>query len=490
MGPSERLFPRGSALAAVILAALSAFASRAEAQDLGIVDGPGMRLAGTHTFVFNPAGGGGTITWSLDRETVSDSGVRTRTNGIASGTGPAATFSLSAGSGHETLYYVQAVVAGLQDIDTVQVVAANTKTWFTYRSAGNPDVRVYAVFPSTLSAATRVLMAMHGNSRTASSYADTWRSWATSQDYIVLCPHYDEVNWPTTGMYQMGNVFDEDDCDGAMNPEERWTFTINLGIHQQVREGFALIDPRFDLWGFSGGGQYVHRFMLFKPDAPVRLAIAAGSGWYTAPDDHIDCPYGPDHALLDFAHKDVLSWTNRDMVIMVGTADTLRDEDLRVTTRADAQGRNRFERAGYMVSKAFAFNPTTRWRRVDVPGAGHESKPMALAAQSVLLLAVAGGGDPPGLPAPRIRPVVRVHPNPLTSTSQLSGEDWAGGEVTVDLHDLAGRKVAARTVRAVGGKWRLAWSSLALHGRMPTGVYLVRARGGSQHAEQKVLVLQ
>ena len=166
---------------AAMLLAMNSFVSAAEAQT-GIVDGPSMRLAGTHTFAFNPSGAGGTVQWTVDRETISDAGTTTRTNGFASATGTARSFSLNAVSGSETIYYITASDNGTQDVDTVQVFPANTRTWFTYRSAGNPDVRVYAAIPSTLSPASRVLMVMHGNSRTADEFCDIWRSWATQNN--------------------------------------------------------------------------------------------------------------------------------------------------------------------------------------------------------------------------------------------------------------------------------------------------------------------
>jgi len=484
--PALRL-PRPAALTAVLLATtLQANSSRAQVQAPGIVSGPALRLAGAQTFAFAPSLAGGAIRWTLDRETISDSGTRTRTNGIESATGPAATLSLSAVSGSETIYYVNASDAGVQDVDTVQVFPADTRSWFTYHSPGNPDVRVYTVVPSTLNPATRILLAMHGNSRTASSYADTWRPWAAAHDYLVLCPFYDVANWPSAGMYQMGNVFSEDDCGGTMNPRERWAFTIDLGIHQQAREGFAIADPRFDMWGFSGGGQHVHRFMLFEPDAPVRLAISAGSGWYTVPDPVIDCPYGPGDP-LQFPRQDVLDWTNRDMVIMVGTADTLRDEELRITARADAQGLNRYQRAGYMMSKALAFNRSTHWRRVDVPNSAHESKPMIEGAGSVLLGQVV---DTPKTPRPRIRSIVRVHPNPLAGGGRLSGEGWGGSPVQVELFDLSGRRVATHVASASDGRWQLDWRDLVAGTRIAKGVYLVRARDAAGEAEQKIMVLR
>lgn len=478
--------------ATAVILALSSYGLAAETQAApGVVNGPSLRLAGTHTFTFSPSSGGGSIVWSVDRETVSDTGIHTRTNGILSRTGPVATFSLPAVSGSETIYYVTATDAGINDVDTVQVFPADTKTWFTYRSPGNPDVRVYTVIPSSLSAATNVVMAMHGNSRTASSYCDYWRTWTTQHDYIVLCPYYDLQNWPTTGNYQMGNVFTGDDCGGVKNPEARWTFTIDEGIHDFVRSGFVLNELRFDLWGFSGGGQHVHRFMLFKPNAKVRVAIAAGSGWYTAPDLTIDCPYGLDDPLLSFTQQDLVEWTNKDMVIMVGTQDTLRDEDLRVTVRADAQGLNRYERAGYMYGKGKAINPATRWQLIDVPGVGHEARQMAEAAQSFLHGTTLDAPDPG---APEVRTTgrfLRVGPNPISGSTTLSGDGWTSGdEVVIGVYDLAGRRVAAGATRVTNRAWQMAWSTIARQGSIARGVYFVRARDRQRQAEQKVLVLE
>lgn len=478
---------RPAALTAVLLATtLPLNSSGAQVPAPGIVNGPALRLAGTQTFVFVPSLAGGTIRWTLDRETITDDGTRTRANGVASASGSTAKLSLSAVSGTETIYYVNASDGGIQDVDTVQVFPANTKSWFTYRSAGNPDVRVYTVVPATLSPATRVLLAMHGNSRTASSYADTWRPWAAAHDYLVLCPYYDDVNWPSVGMYQMGNVFSEDDCGGTPNPRERWTFTIDLGIHQQARDGFAIADPRFDMWGFSGGGQHVHRFMLFEPDAPVRLAVSAGSGWYTVPDPVIDCPYGPDDP-LQFTSQQILNWTNREMVIMVGTADTLRDDELRVTARADAQGSNRYQRADYMMSKARAYNRSTRWHRVDVPNAAHEAKPMIEGAESVLLGPIV---DSPSTPRPRIRGTVNLHPNPLAGSGRLSGEGWGGSPVEVEVFDLSGRRIAGHVASVSEGRWQLDWRELVTGARVARGVYLVRVRDRDGEAERKVMVLE
>ena len=38
------------------------------------------------------------------------------------------------------------------------------------------------------------------------------------------------------------------------------------------------------MFGHSAGGQFVHRFVQFKPNSRVNYAISANAGWYTVPD--------------------------------------------------------------------------------------------------------------------------------------------------------------------------------------------------------------
>jgi len=151
-----------------------------------------------------------------------------------------------------------------------------------------------------------------------------------------------------------------------------------------VRREFQIDDSLFDIWGHSAGGQFVHRFMLFKPNAQVRFAMPANSGWYTTPDLALAFPHGVKHSLLSIAKRDLMRWTNKPVIIFRGTADTERTENLSQTPEADAQGRNRFERAAFMYRKVKAFNPRSDWQIIEVPNADHDQRKMAPAAQDFL----------------------------------------------------------------------------------------------------------
>jgi len=349
----------------------------------GIVKGATMRLAGRHTFTVTP--NRKAVTWTLDREEANeDGGAPVLLKNVATASGATATFDLSKTPDKETVYHIRARGPGFDDVHRVQVFPPDKRASFTYRSAGHPDVRTYVVVPATLSSATKVVLVMHGRSRNADGYIDTWVDWASRHDYIALAPRFDDKNW-AGDKYNLGNVFTGKDGKGVKNPESQWSFTVVEGIHEQARREFRLDDPRFDIWGHSAGGQFVHRFMLFKPNAKVRYAMPANSGWYTTPDLNRAFPHGVKHPLLSLEKRDLVRWTTKPVVVFRGTADTLRTENLSQTPESDAQGQNRYERAAFMYRKIKAFDPQTNWQMIDVPDAGHDQRKMAPAAQDFLL---------------------------------------------------------------------------------------------------------
>jgi hypothetical protein len=271
-----------------------------------------------------------------------------------------------------------------------------------YKSRGNPDVQTYICVPPTLSSATKIVVVMAGQQRDADVYLDSWIAWASRNDYIALAPQFDEAHWPGSRGYMLGNVFKGEDGAGGATPEAQWSFTVVEGIHQTVRNGFGISDNLYDLFGHSAGAQFVHRLLLFKPNASVRNAIAANAGWYTVPDRGIPFSYGLRHPLLALTQRDLISWTDKNLIILRGTADLNSDHNLRVTPEANAQGKNRYERAAYMIEKARSVNAHTRWELIDVPGADHDQKKMAPAAQELFSKYSSKAGERGGM-KPRAR---------------------------------------------------------------------------------------
>jgi pimeloyl-ACP methyl ester carboxylesterase len=261
---------------------------------------------------------------------------------------------------------------------------AGVRNSFIFTSQGNPDIKVFFAVPPRISANTKVLLVMAGRQRDADNYLDSWIDWAAKNNYLVLAPQFDANNWPEPLGYNFGNIATGNERKHTPNAKDQWAFTLIEQIFVLARVEFSLKAKKYDIFGHSAGGQLVHRFMLFMPENHVRLAVAANPGFYTLPDLAAPFPYGLKNSPVEITQNDLLKWTKRKLILMRGTADTQRTENLRQTPEADAQGPNRFTRAAFMFEKIKALNPQTKWQMIDVPGVAHDQKGMALAAQRVL----------------------------------------------------------------------------------------------------------
>ena len=103
------------------------------------------------------------------------------------------------------------------------------------------------------------------------------------------------------------------------------------------------------------------------------------------PDLTVLYPYGLSNTHLSFTRQDIIDYTSKHLILMRGTLDVERTSNVRQTPEADMQGPNRFERAEYFFQKGLKIsNSNFNWKLIDVPGVGHSSTGMALAAQELL----------------------------------------------------------------------------------------------------------
>jgi poly(3-hydroxybutyrate) depolymerase len=239
-------------------------------------------------------------------------------------------------------------------------------------------VRAHLVVPPIVGPRTRLVVVLHGVLRNGADYAERWAPIAAPGDHVVLAPEFDMARWPGARAYNLGNAT-------GRGPS---SFAALEVLCDAVRAQVGVADPRLILWGHSAGAQFVHRFMLFRPLAPVRLAIAASAGWYTAPDLGLSWPYGLAHRRLRFTEADVRRWASRPVVLMRGARDVFADGNLRTTPEAMRQGPHRHRRAGWMHEQVLRVDPASPWRLLDVPGVGHDDRLMARAAWP--LIAAAG----------------------------------------------------------------------------------------------------
>lgn len=175
------------------------------------------------------------------------------------------------------------------------------------------------------------LVAVHGISRAPREQVLMLRRQAAAAGLSLVAPHFDAAQFPS---YQRL---------GLKSEEPR----ADLGLIAILDELRALGGgPQVDLFGFSGGAQFAHRFALVHPDRVRRLGVAA-AGWYTLPDPQRAYPYGirpleePGRASFRLAE-----FLRLRKLVLVGSEDRARDRALRTGRRVDReQGRNRLERA-------------------------------------------------------------------------------------------------------------------------------------------------
>lgn len=210
----------------------------------------------------------------------------------------------------------------------------------------NKSLKVYYYIPNNKSSTTPIFIVFHGTNRNAEEYRNAMIEKANTYGFIIIAPEFSEQNFPDGNGYNLGNVFTNGDSptSASINPESQWTFSIVEPLFDYVKTQINNTNNTYDIYGHSAGGQFTHRFLMFKPNARVRKAVISGSGWYTFPNSSIIFPYGANQSPLQ--NMSTSTFLEKQIIIQVGeNDDNPNDAGLRHNVFADAQGLNRKERA-------------------------------------------------------------------------------------------------------------------------------------------------
>ncbi len=244
-------------------------------------------------------------------------------------------------------------------------------------------IRVHYYIPAGKATEMPLQIIMHGAGRNADDYLEGWKPKADEYGVIIVAPELTKDSF-SSNEYLNGMFLTP---EGEISDPEATIFSLIDKIFEFVREELQLANSKYNIYGHSAGGQFTHRFMLFYDSPYVDRAVAANSGWYTFPDDAADYPYGIKGIFTD-SDSMRRSFYGDDLSVLLGTADTIRDKDLRQTPEADLQGLTRLARGErfFDYSKAMAEQAghAFRWQKVYVEGSGHDHTLMSPAAADVL----------------------------------------------------------------------------------------------------------
>ncbi len=143
-----------------------------------------------------------------------------------------------------------------------------------------------------------------------------------------------------------------------------------------LNERLGICESDLYLFGFSGGGQFIHRYTMLHPERVARGVIGA-AGWYTFPDPDMKYPRGLRQSVrrsLDMTWPDFL---RVPMTVIVGDRDVERDDALNQSFRIDRQqGENRLQRGQRWVEAmrlaAGRQGFDTHYAMERLPGAVHD----------------------------------------------------------------------------------------------------------------------
>lgn len=255
---------------------------------------------------------------------------------------------------------------------------------FVFTGWEGPPLPVWYQLPESAGPDTPVVVVMHGVNRDADRYRDEWAPLARRYGFILVVPEFSRADFPGSLGYNTGYFVA---ADGTLRPRGLWSFAAIEPLFDDVRTRFGTRAARYTLYGHSAGAQFVHRFVLFMPEARIEQAIAANAGWYTMPDAATGFPYGLGGAPVPAGA--LAAALGKPLTVLLGTADTdTADPDLRTTPEANRQGPHRFARGQSFFSQGRAAAERAGvpfgWRMEFVPGVGHSNGRMAGAAARLI----------------------------------------------------------------------------------------------------------
>jgi poly(3-hydroxybutyrate) depolymerase len=201
----------------------------------------------------------------------------------------------------------------------------------------NQNVLQYFVrMPKHYSKDSKLLILVHGITRKPLQMLSLLAKDVDKHQPIMVAPLFDRQTW--RGYQQLNCMHSKERADNAL-----------LSVISDLTETLDLQKTRCNLVGFSGGGQFAHRFAFAHPDRIEKL-VTISAGWYTHPDNQLQYPYGTktdnNHGIT-FLDKPYSSHT----LALVGDNDIHVDSSLNMDPRIiEIQGLNRVERAKKWIS--------------------------------------------------------------------------------------------------------------------------------------------
>ncbi|NCF83926.1 MAG: hypothetical protein GWQ08_00090 [Verrucomicrobiaceae bacterium] len=241
---------------------------------------------------------------------------------------------------------------------------------------------VHYYWPPSVDENARIVFVMHGLLRDGERYRDRWQDHANEHGFLLIAPEFDREFYPADADYNLAGIVN-DEANNDFNAEEDWAFHRIELLFEAIRLSTPFTAECFGIYGHSAGAQFVHRLVLFHPEASFDVAVAANAGWYTLPCQETECPYGVADAPV--ASSNLARALEQRLVILLGEEDVDQGHhSLRRTPEALDQGTHRLERGRFFLETgkeaAKRLGVEFGWRIETVAGAAHNDREMSATA--------------------------------------------------------------------------------------------------------------
>ena len=234
------------------------------------------------------------------------------------------------------------------------------------RLRANPAQRYFLYLPPRLEANAKVFVTVHGISRNAEEHARRFKQLAKHYGVVLVAPLLVKkrfADYQRLGQSGLGAR-----PDRALR-----------AILDEVGDLTGADVRQIYLFGYSGGGQFAHRYAMAYPERVAAVAIGA-AGWYTFPDPAASFPRGlKTRSQWLKSRLKPEAFLKVPMAAFVGERDTRRGPErpeLKQSVKIDSQqGLTRLERGRHWIdamrAAAAAYGLSTPYAYDTLPHASH-----------------------------------------------------------------------------------------------------------------------
>jgi len=268
--------------------------------------------------------------------------------------------------------------------DSDSSISAGVGEYNFFDDINQKTITVFYYKPSNYSPDSRILFVLHGDTRTAFAHRLEWKASAEKYEFMLLVPCFSEEDFPGSNSFQFGNVVaDKPDSAGFYTPvpERLRTFSILERLFADFRTRERTNRTKYLIYGHSAGAQFVHRMLLFAPDANIEYAVSANAGWYILPDYDLAWPFGLKGIETVVDEEQIRHYLEMPLLLALGDQDLYNTNRLNTSPPAMKQGENRYARGyfyfNYCKTLAVKLGVSFGWTLLSVPGIGHSNAGMA-----------------------------------------------------------------------------------------------------------------